>query len=256
MQYKVPQNIDQEDKIFGPLTFIQFIYVLIGGAAILLLFTVVRNIIVFIILAIPIAAITAAFALIKVQDQPFSRFFLAFIVYAMQPKKRVWKDIVAEVSKQIAAEDAKKATAEATSKTADVKQQQNLQQQFWGSKESTKGKKAPAPKSSSATSDQPKRAGLFSRFNKKNEKPAATAAVSPASTKQSASVQNASTTKPAAKGRIVPISTGKRLIMPGDPTPDPTAPASQPIPAPLASVRGEAPAPKAPRKLTVTMGGK
>lgn len=95
MQYKVPQNIDQEDKILGPLTFIQFIYVLVGGGVILLLFTFF-DFALFLLLAVPIAILTACFALLTIQGQPFSRIFFAFLVYAFQPKRRTWHDILAE----------------------------------------------------------------------------------------------------------------------------------------------------------------
>ena len=31
MRYKVPQNIDMQDRILGPLTMVQFIYAVVGG---------------------------------------------------------------------------------------------------------------------------------------------------------------------------------------------------------------------------------
>lgn len=92
MQYRVPQHIDQEDKIFGPLTFIQLIYALIGGALLLVLF-VTLPLPLFILLAIPVLTLTIAFSLIKVQDQPFSRFFVSLLVYLKQPKHRIWQDL-------------------------------------------------------------------------------------------------------------------------------------------------------------------
>lgn len=93
MQYRVPQNIDQEDKILGPLTFVQFIYVLIGGATLLVLFAAVGpNFLLFFLLGLPILLLTVAFALIKVQGQPFTRFFVSLLVYLKQPKQRLWRD--------------------------------------------------------------------------------------------------------------------------------------------------------------------
>lgn len=92
MQYRVPQHIDQEDKVLGPLTFVQLIYALIGGAILLILFAILP-IGLFTILAIPLIALTAAFALLKVQDQPFSRFFVAILVYLKLPKHRIWQDL-------------------------------------------------------------------------------------------------------------------------------------------------------------------
>jgi hypothetical protein len=96
VQYKVPQNIDQEDKILGPLTFIEFIYVLIGGAIVILALALFDTAL-FLLVAIPTIVLTACFALIKVQNQPFSRFFVYFFVYLTQPKRRIWHDAEAEV---------------------------------------------------------------------------------------------------------------------------------------------------------------
>lgn len=91
MEYKVPQNIDQEDKILGPLTFAQFIYVLIGGGIILVAFALF-DFALFLLVAIPVLLLTIGFALVKVQDQPFSRILMAFVHYLRQPKQRVWQD--------------------------------------------------------------------------------------------------------------------------------------------------------------------
>ncbi len=90
MQYKVPQNIDQEDKILGPFTFVQFIYVLIGGGLILLAFTVF-DLTLALLVSVPVGLLTLGFSLVKIQDQPFSRYFLAFLVYLRHPKQRVWR---------------------------------------------------------------------------------------------------------------------------------------------------------------------
>lgn len=95
VQFKVPQHIDEEDKILGPLTFVQFIYVLIGGSLLLLAFSFF-DFALFLLVGIPIIVLTAAFALIKVQDQPFSRFFTSAIRYLFEPKKRVWHESLAE----------------------------------------------------------------------------------------------------------------------------------------------------------------
>lgn len=100
MQYKVPQNIDQEDKILGPLTFVQFIYVLIGGAIVILSLALFDTAL-FLLISIPTIILTACFALIKVQDQPFSRFFVAFLHYIRRPKRWIWQDAEDEVQQQI-----------------------------------------------------------------------------------------------------------------------------------------------------------
>lgn len=105
MQYKVPQNIDQEDKILGPLTFVQFIYVLVGGAMVILAFALF-DFTLFLLVAIPIIILTVCFSLVKIQDQPFSRFFIAFLIYLRQPKRRMWHDAQDALEAQAAVEAA------------------------------------------------------------------------------------------------------------------------------------------------------
>lgn len=91
MQFKVPQNIDLEDKIVGPLTLIQFLYVLGGGVIVYLLYLSLHMRFLFWVLAIPIAIIAASLAFLKIQDQPLSHFIKAGLVYLSKPKKRLWQ---------------------------------------------------------------------------------------------------------------------------------------------------------------------
>lgn len=94
MQYKVPQNIDMADKIFGPLTLIQFAELLIGGAIIYILFTSL-SIAGFLIFGIPIALLTLALVFVKVQDQPFHKFLFSLFTYLISPKREVWHKVSA-----------------------------------------------------------------------------------------------------------------------------------------------------------------
>ena len=89
MQYKIPQNIDMEDKIIGPLTLIQFLYVLAGGVVDYLLLIAFKGGWVW-ALVIPIGLFALALAFIKIQDQPLSHFVKAGIIYLGRPKIRLW----------------------------------------------------------------------------------------------------------------------------------------------------------------------
>lgn len=89
MQYRVPQNIDMADKIVGPLTMIQFLYVAIGGSIVYLTLTKGGTFI-FVVVGIPTGLLTLAMAFYKPQDQPFSHFILSLISYLFKPKDRVW----------------------------------------------------------------------------------------------------------------------------------------------------------------------
>jgi hypothetical protein len=89
MQFQVPQNIDLEDKIIGPMTLKQFLYVLAGGMLDYVCF-LIFDISAFAILALPITAFFCAMAFAKVQDQPFPKFLQNLIIFAFVPKARIW----------------------------------------------------------------------------------------------------------------------------------------------------------------------
>ncbi len=95
MQFRIPQNIDLEDKIVGPLTLKQFLYLMVGFIVIYLLFQKVaaerHQIILFLILAVPIALFCIALAFVKIQDQPFGQFLFSLIFFYIRPRRRVWQ---------------------------------------------------------------------------------------------------------------------------------------------------------------------
>ena len=93
MQFKVPQNIDLQDKIIGPLTMAQFLYVMFGGLIdyILLQTLINTNSGLFFALAIPIALLAVALAFGKINDIPFPKFMQAIILYLFAPKRRLWQ---------------------------------------------------------------------------------------------------------------------------------------------------------------------
>lgn len=84
-QYQVPQFIDIEDRIIGPLTLKQFLY-LAFAAALLFVFWFLFKLYIWIIIALPIAVIALAFAFLKINDRPFIYFFLAAVFYFIKPK--------------------------------------------------------------------------------------------------------------------------------------------------------------------------
>jgi len=96
MQYKVPQNIDLEDKIVGPFTMRQFVYLLVAGGLIygwwnFLNSNYVNFLPQFLILAIPIGGLGFAFALVKINDRPFEYFVLGLLKFLFSPKQMMWK---------------------------------------------------------------------------------------------------------------------------------------------------------------------
>ncbi|MDD5731453.1 MAG: PrgI family protein [Patescibacteria group bacterium] len=91
-QYKIPQNIDVEDKILGPFTLKQFLYIMGGGIIIYVLFNIFAktNLILFLVISIPIAIAVLMLVFVKVNERPFLDFFFYFIAYLQDPKEKKW----------------------------------------------------------------------------------------------------------------------------------------------------------------------
>ncbi len=90
MRFQVPQFTDVEDKIIGPLTFKQFIYIAGAIGMIIVLFTLLPKFIA-IFFGLPIAALGGMLAFYKVNNQPFIRVVESFIKYTFTSKLYLWK---------------------------------------------------------------------------------------------------------------------------------------------------------------------
>ncbi len=100
-QYKVPQNVEAEDKIIGSLTIKQFIYTVIGVAWALLSFALLRKLpLVMILVGLPPTTLFLLLGLYQRHDQPFEALFLSLTSFLAKPRKRVWeKEPIVEVFK-------------------------------------------------------------------------------------------------------------------------------------------------------------
>lgn len=90
-QFTVPQFIDVEDKIIGPITARQFIIMLTGLFFIGISFKIF-DFAAFIIVSISIFAISGVFAFFKVNGMPFHYFVLNFVQTKKNPNVRVWNN--------------------------------------------------------------------------------------------------------------------------------------------------------------------
>ncbi|MES2930617.1 MAG: PrgI family protein [Patescibacteria group bacterium] len=90
MQFKVPQFIDVEDKIFGPFTFRQFMY-LIGGAGMIYVIYKFLPLWIGIFLMIPVAGLAVLLTFYKINNKPFIYYLQAAINYGVGSKLYVWK---------------------------------------------------------------------------------------------------------------------------------------------------------------------
>ena len=70
MRYQTPQFIEEETKLFGPLTFKQFVY-LVGGVGISFVFYKLFPLFIAIIIITPIILVSLALAFYKVNERPF-----------------------------------------------------------------------------------------------------------------------------------------------------------------------------------------
>ncbi len=89
-QYTVPQFIDVEDKILGPLSARQFIILLFGFLLDALLYKLIASLIWYLIVAIPIILVCGILALVKVNGVPFHYFLLNLAQTFRRPGLRVW----------------------------------------------------------------------------------------------------------------------------------------------------------------------
>ncbi len=90
MRFEVPQFIEIEDKIFGPLTWKQFVY-LLGGAGALFMLFVTLPFLVFLVVAAPVASLSAALAFYTIDNQPFIVILESFVRYIGGSRLYLWK---------------------------------------------------------------------------------------------------------------------------------------------------------------------
>jgi hypothetical protein len=99
MQFQVPQFIDIEDKVIGPLTIKQFLYLLTAGV-IIFIFYEIFNLLATILLAIPVIGIACALAFVKVHGQPFIGIITNFFSFIRKPDFYVWKKPLGKTSEK------------------------------------------------------------------------------------------------------------------------------------------------------------
>lgn len=90
MRFEVPQFIEIEDKIFGPLTWKQFIYVG-GGSGLVAVLFFFTPFLIFVLLGLPVAAITFLLGFYPINNRPFSIFLESAIGYLKSAKLYFWR---------------------------------------------------------------------------------------------------------------------------------------------------------------------
>lgn len=90
MHYNVPQFIDVEDKVAGPLTAKQLLWMFGMGATLMVLWGILDRA-AFFLSAIPVASLFVALAFYKPHGQPLITFVFYGVLFLFRPKMYVWK---------------------------------------------------------------------------------------------------------------------------------------------------------------------
>ncbi|MFA6105786.1 MAG: PrgI family protein [Patescibacteria group bacterium] len=88
-QFTVPQFIDVEDKIFGPVTARQF-SIMIGAVGPIFLAYKLADFALFVFIAILIGGTAAMFAFVRINGQAFHYFVLNILQTLRRPSRRLW----------------------------------------------------------------------------------------------------------------------------------------------------------------------
>ena len=97
MRFEIPQFIDVEDKIIGPLSWKQFVYVAGGSGAVFMMFLFMPFFL-FLVFAVPIAALAGSLAFYKYNNRPLSFLLESIMQYFSGSRLYLWKKRVPKVT--------------------------------------------------------------------------------------------------------------------------------------------------------------
>jgi len=89
-QFLVPQFLDVEDKIFGPITTRQFVILLSGSLLVFISFKLADTML-FIFLLSLFGGFSLVLAFVKINGQTFHYFLLNIIQNFKSPSRRIWR---------------------------------------------------------------------------------------------------------------------------------------------------------------------
>jgi hypothetical protein len=104
MKYEVPQFIEIEDKVFGPLTIKQFLY-LIGGAGVSYLIWISLPAFFAVLVIIPVVTLALALAFYKVNNRPFVQTIENSMLYFFSNKLYLWKKEPKKIKRETTADE-------------------------------------------------------------------------------------------------------------------------------------------------------
>jgi hypothetical protein len=93
MRFTIPQFIEHEAKIIGPLTFKQFIFVGVAGAVVFILyFSLAKtNFPLFLLLGAIIMSLAVLLAFVRINGRTLPIILANLFRFSIAPKKYIWK---------------------------------------------------------------------------------------------------------------------------------------------------------------------
>ena len=123
MQFKVPQNVQIEDKILPFMTLRQFVIVGVGGGFTYLIYLMLehQSSQVWMPPVFALGLLTTAVAFLKIRGIPFVNFILLLLERYLNETKRVWVKSAGDVFFQFSSSDKKQGSKTKTVKEAKSK---------------------------------------------------------------------------------------------------------------------------------------
>lgn len=88
--YKVPQDVEADDKLIGPFSFRQFVYLIVVALAVAIAWGLGQLFLPFAIIPLPIIIFFGALALPLRKDQPMEIYMAAIVSYYLKSHRRLW----------------------------------------------------------------------------------------------------------------------------------------------------------------------
>ncbi len=90
--YKVPQDVEADDKLLGPFTFRQFIYLIVVAMAVGIGYVLSQIFVGLVVIVLPVIIFFGVLALPLKKDQPMEAYLGALISFHfLKPRKRLWQ---------------------------------------------------------------------------------------------------------------------------------------------------------------------
>lgn len=93
MRFQTPQFIEVQDKIFGPFTLRQFIYLAGGAGLSFMIYRFVPISFIALLLILPVVALSLALTFYKVHGRPFVDVLESAFTFSLNSRLYIWKKV-------------------------------------------------------------------------------------------------------------------------------------------------------------------